>query len=187
MRANWCVCPLRQKEFLRKEKYIFVCACACITWKMPWAEQRVFVTDKTSGRKRKIQVFIFERESKRIKKDVQSLCGAHLLLLVDMLLVAIISSTQLSAMSPTVFGLKCPWTSLFFFFLPSLLYSRIHEFPIFVIAYLQGQAMAACVQKKGERVRKARGSIRDEVVWLTDEYCNSNGPCFIDYTERTIL
>jgi len=42
-----------------------------------------------------------------------------------------------------------PWT--YCFFRPSLLCIRIHEFPIFVIAYLQGWALAAGIAKEKER------------------------------------
>jgi hypothetical protein len=71
-------------------------------------------------------------------------------------------------------------------FRPSVLYIRIHEFPIFVIPYSEGWALAAGIEIEKERGQVEERGIRDG-VWLTDEYCDSNGPCFIDYTERTIL
>lgn len=47
--------------------------------------------------------------------------------------------------------------------------------------------MAAGIAKEKERRTDREGRDIRDGVWLTDEYCDSNGPCFIDYTERTIL
>jgi len=41
-------------------------------------------------------------------------------------------------------------------------------------------------EREREKDIERERDVRDG-VWLTDEYCDSNGPCFIDYTERTIL
>jgi len=110
------------------------------------SKSRLLATDKMSKRKRE-NIVLFSK-GKRGQKERKKYKSLYIFFLADVRLVTIILSSRLlchhqSKRFWTHFQYR--WTSLHFF-LPSLLHSQIHEFPIFVIAYLQGRAMAAGVE-----------------------------------------
>ena len=116
----------QQQNFPRNEN-----SCTrSIWWKMPWSYQiRKGKEDFQKG-----------NENKEGKKQLR---------LVFSELVPSAFLSPASSVWTFEASFQYPWT--YCFFRPSLLCIRIHEFPIFVIAYLQGWALAAGIAKEKER------------------------------------